>query len=341
MCLLSKSFLICGWLTHFWSFEPDTDQVLASFLASLQIDSSFVSFSIVFQLLPTSLQIWQMQTLCVFSLNSRSEEELSVLLLPDYAIVETAPDAAGVGDRAKQLISQLEALDKDFKSLHFDVVDLIDSGATADLEEQDILDSHDDDMTSLVVRLQQVAADTEGILGAVADDHDDVPLLEQYREQLAQYKKELSTVCDDLVALDLEVFKSHVRLESLHFDCSHRVKKLLSAHSSRSTTVTTAATDNKGSRLPKLDIPTFNGDVLQLRQFWEQFQVSVHHRSSLSNAEKLVYLQLAIKDGSVRNAIEGLSRSGDHYHHEAIDCLKARYNRPRLIHRAHVRVPHR
>ena len=267
------------------------------------------------------------------------------------------------------MISQLEALDKDFKSLHFDVVDLIDSGATADLEEQDILDSHDDDMTSLVVRFQQVAAkssksddmantrkksssrklsrlehslgDTEGTLGAVADDHDDVPLLEQYREQLAQYKKELSTVCDDLVALDLEVFKSLARLESLHFDCSHRVKKLLSAHSSRSTTVTTAATDNKGSRLPKLDIPTFNGDVLQLRQFWEQFQVSVHHHSSLSNAEKLVYLQLAIKDGSARSAIEGLSRSGDHYHHEAIDCLKARYNRPRLMHRAHVRVPHR
>ena len=120
----------------------------------------------------------------------------------------------------------------------------------------------------------------------MADDHD-VPLLEQYREQLAQYKRELSTICDDLVALDLEdnddLFKSYARLESLHFDYSHRVKKLLSAHSFRSTTVTTAATDNKGSRLPKLDIPTFNGDVLQ----WG---------------------------------------------------LKARYNRPRLIHRAHVHM---
>ena len=108
------------------------------------------------------------------------------------------------------MTSQLEASDKDFKSLHFDVVDLIDSRATADLEnEQDILDSHDDDMTSLVVRLQQVAAkssksddmvntqkksssrklshlecrlrDTEGAVGAVADGHNDVPLLEQYR----------------------------------------------------------------------------------------------------------------------------------------------------------------
>ena len=32
---------------------------------------------------------------------------------------------------------------------------------------------------------------------------------------------------------------------------------------------------------------------------------------------------------------EGLSSTGDHYD-EAIECLKARYNRPRLIHQAHV-----
>jgi len=63
----------------------------------------------------------------------------------------------------------------------------------------------------------------------------------------------------------------------------------------------------------------------------------VHDRSNLSNSEKLVYLQQAVKNGSAKNAIEGLSRSGDHYH-EAVDCLLSRYNRPRLIHRAHVRV---
>ena len=51
--------------------------------------------------------------------------------------------------------------------------------------------------------------------------------------------------------------------------------------------------------------------------------------------EKLVYLQQAIKGGSAKSAIEGLSRSGDNYD-EAIACLKSRYNRPRLIHRAHV-----
>ena len=44
-----------------------------------------------------------------------------------------------------------------------------------------------------------------------------------------------------------------------------------------------------------------------------------------------------MKGGSARGTIEGLSRSGDNYK-EAIECLKARYDRPRLIHQAHVKA---
>ena len=63
----------------------------------------------------------------------------------------------------------------------------------------------------------------------------------------------------------------------------------------------------------------------------------MHDRSSLSNSEKLVYLQQALKCGSAKSSIEGLSRTGDNYE-EAVQCLKARYNRPRLIHQAHVKT---
>ena len=52
----------------------------------------------------------------------------------------------------------------------------------------------------------------------------------------------------------------------------------------------------------------------------------------LSDAEKLVYLQQAIKNGSANSAIEGLLKTGDQYN-EAVKCLKSRYNHPRLIHR--------
>ena len=40
-------------------------------------------------------------------------------------------------------------------------------------------------------------------------------------------------------------------------------------------------------KLPKLSIPKFDGDILNWRAFWEQFQVSIHNRHQLSDAEKL------------------------------------------------------
>ena len=47
-------------------------------------------------------------------------------------------------------------------------------------------------------------------------------------------------------------------------------------------------------------------------------------------------MQHSLKDGSAKDTIKGLSHSGDHYV-EAIECLKSRYNRRRLIHQTHVR----
>ena len=58
---------------------------------------------------------------------------------------------------------------------------------------------------------------------------------------------------------------------------------------------------------------------------------------NLSDAEKLVYLQQSLRNGSAKSAIDGLSRSGEYYA-EAVKCLKSRYDRPRLIHQTYVRV---
>ena len=156
----------------------------------------------------------------------------------------------------------------------------------------------------------------------------DTSLLEQHAvAQLTTYGKELATVYETLVTLDLEeeddLFVQHAKLEKLHFSCSHKVRKLLNSHAPSS--VSASAADGKGLKLPKLKVPTFDGDVLYWRQFWEQFSISVHDRSHLTDLEKLVYLRQAVKDGSAKNAIEDLSRSGDHYR-EAIECLLSRYN---------------
>ena len=96
-----------------------------------------------------------------------------------------------------------------------------------------------------------------------------------------------------------------------------------------------SATMAMGVKLPKIDVPTFDGNILNWQAFWEQFSIAIHERSSLSDTEKLVYLRHSLKDGAAK-VIEGLSRSGDQYA-EAITCLKSCYDRPRLIHQIHVK----
>ena len=100
---------------------------------------------------------------------------------------------------------------------------------------------------------------------------------------------------ETLVTLDLEeeddLFVQHAKLEKLHFSCSHKVRKLLNSHAPSS--MSAPAADGKGFKLPKLEVPTFDGDVLHWRQFWEQFSISVHDRSHLTDVEKLVYLRQA------------------------------------------------
>ena len=117
---------------------------------------------------------------------------------------------------------------------------------------------------------------------------------------------------------DDEVLQLQAAVEKAIFDCSLNTKKQLHVRVRSSS----PSSDTKGVKLLKLDVPTFNGDILGWKMFWEQSCISVHDGSTLSDSEKLVYLRHALKDGTAKRAIKGLSRSGEHYA-EAIDSLKS------------------
>ncbi len=252
------------------------------------------------------------------------------------------------------------------KRLHFELIDLIDEEDLLEAE-QAVMDKHDDDLAALTVRVQTLLGRTDSSVTTTADRRkplsrklsrvqaglkridETVPtsattaehsLLKQLQEELSDYKKDLATLYDELLAKDVEdedeLFVLHSTLERSLSDISRKVKgSLVSIPTEGSPRSVTA--DGPGVKLPKLDVPTFDGNIIHWKQFWDQFSIAVHEKPNLSNAEKIVYLQHAIKDGSARNAIEGLSHSGENYS-EAVECLKARFDRPRLIHRTHVQT---
>lgn len=273
--------------------------------------------------------------------------------------LEGATDNPDTLDHAKRLTTKLEVLDAEYKTHHYAIVDLTDD-ETALLAEQETLDAHDESVAQLGIRLEHLItacakspdsnphkiatkqlarlknklSSVDSSIASLSSDDDNSCLLKQHQEQLSEFKKELSDVRNSLLSLDLEdddeVLLSQSDVEKAIFDCSLNIKKLLH-------TPTSTSPPASGVKLPKLDVPTFNGDILMWKTFWEQFCISVHDRSNLSDSEKLVYLQHAFKDGTAKRVIEGLSRSGEHYT-EAIKSLKSRYDRPRLIHQTHVRM---
>ena len=47
--------------------------------------------------------------------------------------------------------------------------------------------------------------------------------------------------------------------------------------------------DTAGIRLPKISVPTFDGNILNWTTFWKQFEVTVHNKDHLQDVEKLAF----------------------------------------------------
>ena len=43
-------------------------------------------------------------------------------------------------------------------------------------------------------------------------------------------------------------------------------------------------------RLPKLELPVFNGNPLQWNEFWDQFRSSIHANESINDIDRFSYL---------------------------------------------------
>ena len=166
-----------------------------------------------------------------------------------------------------------------------------------------------------------------------------VYLVHQYHEQLNDLKTELASIRQAVLTTEVnssdDLFSTIAQLDKGMFDAALVIKRLLYSSKDADSTSADSASTSHRVRLPKLDVPTFDGDILKWVTFWEQFTVSVHDRPHLSKAEKLAYLRHSLKDGAAKGIIEGLSKSDEQYD-EAVKCLIDRFNRPKLIHEAHV-----
>ena len=88
------------------------------------------------------------------------------------------------------------------------------------------------------------------------------------------------------------------------------------------------------SKLPKLVLQKFKGDITNYRAFWECFENSVHKNSCLSTIDKFNYL-LSLLEGNALRAVKGLAITEDNYQ-SAVDILQERFGKTQQIISAHM-----
>ena len=159
----------------------------------------------------------------------------------------------------------------------------------------------------------------------------------------------LKTMFSELQALDDEIIDGLSEESEIEADMTtslpyrmamsnliNREKSLSNANTSFSVSSGgKSACKNQSIRLPKLQIPTFNGDPLAYTGFMEMFDSTVGNNSSLSDVEKFSYLRSSLK-GEAEKAIRGLGLTSANYS-EALTILKKRFGSKYTIISSHVR----
>ena len=90
-------------------------------------------------------------------------------------------------------------------------------------------------------------------------------------------------------------------------------------------------------KLPSLSIPTFGGDPTKWKSYWQQFEATIHNSKKLDDQLRMQYLLKSLTTKRAKDAIGGIDAVAEAYP-EAVAALKNRFDRPQVIHRAHVRA---
>ena len=146
---------------------------------------------------------------------------------------------------------------------------------------------------------------------------------EEYEVLLAP--EALEEEVDKAVAFRTEVMEVRIRAKRL-------INKLQKQEDEDS--LSSASTSSKPDvRLPKLVLPTFDGDVLQWQSWIDQFKAAIDD-SNLPPITKFTYLR-SLLTGEALEVIQGLSLTEKHYK-EACELLLARYGRKEKVIFKHV-----
>ena len=82
-------------------------------------------------------------------------------------------------------------------------------------------------------------------------------------------------------------------------------------------------------KLPKLELKPFDGDIMNWKPFWEQFNASIHSSNLISKIEKFSYVKTFFNE-SASSCISGLTLATENYG-EAVKIHEERFDNTQIL----------
>ena len=141
---------------------------------------------------------------------------------------------------------------------------------------------------------------------------------------------------DESEAIDIKVTVARERIERAkkqHATPQHTIVEN-SQNTNDHGAVAMATSSSNFTRLPKLQLPHFKGDVTKWNSFWDGFDSAIHSNGALNKIDKYNYLN-SLLEGPAARAVQGLTLTQANYD-SAIELLKSRFGKPQQVISAHM-----
>ena len=159
-------------------------------------------------------------------------------------------------------------------------------------------------------------------------------------EQSDEFLTEDTTLCSEAMEKSFDLRQLKTKLVNLHaarmkeeseepvttklVKLQTDMQKLLSSQMKREEMKNKLDAERASTvKLPKIEMPFFNGDKTKWIEFWDSFDCAIHRNKSIANIEKFNYLRGKLV-GEAKIAVSGLVLSNENYQ-IAIDILKERF----------------
>ena len=164
-------------------------------------------------------------------------------------------------------------------------------------------------------------------------------LAEMDREILEETSEEsMEEEIDDsdgyVLAIDRALNKVQIRGEQTVSSVSNLSSRNLNPNANEFVQVRHNQSHQSYHKLPKLNLPYFDGNLLHWQTFWDTFETSIHENGSLSDVQKFTYLRNQVQ-GVAAQCIAGLPLTSGNYY-QAIGIIRERFGQEHKIINANI-----